>query len=682
MQHSPPYIFDEFFASGKEESISPFLTPSSRRFGKNLPLKSAILSTFLLLCSFVTSFFHPALSSFLLLFVYFFAGTPALIGAIEDIKELEINIDVLMTLAALLSVLIGSAIEGALLLVLFELSYAMELMVSEKTKGTLFQLHQLSPRFAYVALEDGSTFVKSVKEITVGTFLLVKAGELVPLDGIVRKGSSFVNLFHLTGESHPVSKKEGDEIPAGARNLDGTLTIEVTYTSSDSTLTRIIQLITQAQDAKPRLQRFLDRFGKWYAITILSLSFLFAITLPLFFPLSYLGIDGAIYRSLAFLVAASPCALILATPTAYLSAISACARKGILLKGGVILDAIATCQQIAFDKTGTLTTGKLSCTFIEIFHNGTAICTEEEALSIAYALEINAVHPIADAIISLAKERTISPKELLTFKAVAGFGLEATLNLNHIPIPVFIGHAEYIDQKIPASLRDRWNQIQKNIRKEGHLNTVLLIDNTLFLFHFLDTLRKETTTVINRLKKQGLNPLMLTGDHADIANLIAAKVGIDEVFSNLRPEDKLQKVAKLSTQSGLIMVGDGINDAPALARSTVGISLGKIGSATAVDASDVVFLNDDLSLLDWLVAKSRKTLRIVKENITLALSVILFTSLPALFGIIPLWVAVVLHEGGSVLVGLNSLRLLKNKRVDFDRNRDSEESSEFRKNSI
>lgn len=655
-----PYVFDEFFASGKEESISPFLTPTSRKWGKNLPLKVALFSALLLFFAFLTSFFLPPLSSLLLLFVYFFSGTPALLGSIEDIKNLEINIDVLMTIAALLSVLIGSALEGALLLVLFALSAAMENMVSEKTRSTLLHLHQLSPRFACVIAPDGSLYQKAVKEIPVNARLLIKAGEIIPLDGIVLEGSSFVNLFHLTGESHPVPKKKGSEVQAGARNLDGTLTIEVVRTSTDSTLMRIIQLITQAQEAKPQLQRFLDRFGKWYAMTIMLLFFIFASTLPLIFDIPYLGKEGGIYRALSFLIAASPCALILATPTAYLSAISCCARRGILLKGGVILDALAECKRIAFDKTGTLTTGKLTCVSIDTICTEQPACSKEEAVAIAYALERNAIHPIADALISYAKENHIKPKELFDFKAIPGYGLEGTVCLNGKTVVVQIGHAEFIGEKIPSSLKETWQKVQKTIKREGHSNTLLLIEDTLFSFHFLDTLRPQSISVIERLKKkESLKPMMLTGDHSDIAQAIAAKVGIEEVYANLRPEDKLDKVAEFSQKEGLIMVGDGINDAPALARSTVGISLGKIGSATAIDASDVVFLNDDLSLLDWLVHKSKQTISIVKQNISLALCVIVFSTTPALLGLVPLWIAVLLHEGGTVLVGLNSLRLLK-----------------------
>ncbi len=663
---STPYIFDEFFASGKEESISPFLTPSSRSWGKNLPLKIAILSAICLTAALITSFHTPALSDFLLLLVYFLAGTPALLGAIDDICNLEINIDVLMILAALLSVVIGSGMEGALLLVLFELAGSMENMVSEKTKGTLLHLNKISPRTACVIGEDHLLFEKSIKEITTGTHILVKAGEIVPLDGIIQEGNAFVNLFHLTGETQPVPRKRGDEIQAGARNVDGTLTVQVTRTSNDSTLSRIIQLITQAQSAKPKLQRLLDRFGKQYAMTIICLFFFFATTLPLYSNLSYLGTDGGIYRSLAFLIAASPCALILATPTAYLSAISACARKGILLKGGVILDALTSCSIIAFDKTGTLTTGELNCAAFEKVSNSSD-CSVQDALKIAYAMERNAIHPVAQAILIHAQKNNVTPYAISNFKAVAGFGVSATVSIDNQITQAFIGHADFISQQISPEKQAEWKTLLPQMTREGHLNAILLIGKTLFVFHFLDTIRPNLNTLIQTLKsKNHLRPIMLTGDHADIAHSVAKQLNIEEVHANLRPEEKLNIVSALSHEGGLIMVGDGINDAPALARATVGISMGKIGSATAVDASDVVFLNDDLFLLSWLTQKAHTTLSIVKQNISLALLVIVFATIPSLLGLVPLWIAVLLHEGGTLLVGLNSLRLLRQGKKSFD----------------
>ena len=637
-----PYSFDEFFASNREETISPFLTPDSRKWGKNLPLRSALLAGLLLACSFLFSFHSETISLLLLAGVYFLVGTPALINAIHDVSNVEINIDVLMTLAALLSVVIGSPLEGALLLVLFELSAAMEGMVAQKTRSSVLSLHKLSPRVGVVIGEDGVLYEKALGEIAIGTPLLVKAGEIVPLDGEVISGRSDVNLAHLTGESQPIPKTIGDEVPAGAGNLDGTLTIRVTRTSADSTISRIIKLITQAQDAKPKFEQFLDRFGKYYASSIIALFFLFAAILAPILNIPYLGTEGGIYRALAFLIAASPCALILATPTAYLSAISSCARRGILPKGGITLDAVASCKTIALDKTGTLTTGKLLCDHVEQL-TGPPL-DKNLAIAISASLERHAVHPIAEAITSYANALKIQTLPVENFRSIAGYGLEGQV-ASHAAV---IGHFEFIQQKtdFPLPPADK-------------MTAYLWVDGSIFVFHFTDTLRLNAKESIQDLKSDNYRVIMLTGDHLVNAKPIAGELGIDEVFADLRPEDKLEKITQLVKQTPLVMVGDGINDAPALARATVGISMGKIGSATAVDASDIIFIHDDISLLPWLFRKTQQTHRVLRENITLALAVILFATTPALLGWVPLWIAVIMHEGGTVLVGLNSLRLLK-----------------------
>lgn len=640
-----PYLFDEFFASGQEESISPFLTPNSRKWGKNLNLKGALFSTFLLMIAFIASYFHTTLAYLFLIPVYVISGTPALIDSIKDIASWEINIDVLMTLAAFLSVLIGSGMEGALLLVLFELSASMENAVTHKTKKALLSLYQLSPKLASLITEEGIVIERAVKEVTIDSLLLIRAGEIVPLDGRVVEGSSFVNLTHLTGESRPIQKKISDEVPAGARNLEGTLTIQVTRTSRDSTLSQMINLITHAQEAKPKLEQILDQFGKKYALAIISLFFLFATLLPLIFSIPYLGYEGSIYRALTFLIAASPCALIIATPTAYLSAISSCAKRGILLKGGIVFDALTKCKLIAFDKTGTLTTGRLTCTEITPLDNKQHYDLDL-ILSIAASLERHAVHPIAEAICAFAALKQLPYYPIKEFKVIPGYGVEAHLLLNDKNRLVFIGNPDYIASKYAFPITTK--------------ETLLLIDDSLFAFQFTDSVRPLIKEVLEQLKtKDKMRLLMLTGDHKENAENVAAAVGLDEVYADMRPEDKLKKVEELSQKEGLIMVGDGINDAPALARATVGIALGKIGSATAVDVSDVVFLQDDLSLLHWLIDKSHQTLSIIKQNLTLSLGVILCATTPALLGYIPLWIAVILHEGGTVLVGLNSLRLFK-----------------------
>ncbi len=647
-----PYLFDEFFASGKEESISPFLTPQSRILGKNLSIKSASFAGFLLAAAFGVSFHFPPLSHLFLSFVYFLVGVPALIAAISDIKNLEINIDVLMTLAAFVAVFIDSGLEGGLLLVLFELSHGMEEAVSKKARSALHNLNHLAPKFAILIDTQGNLYEKSVREIGIGDKVLVKNGEVVPLDGIVVDGHSSVNLVHLTGESLPVPKEPGDSVPAGARNLEAALTIEVTRTSSDSTLSRIIHLITQAHEAKPRLQRWLDRFGKRYATAVIGLTFLFALLLPFVFATPILGHEGSIYRALAFLIAASPCALIIATPTAYLSAISACAKRGILLKGGITLDALASCSSVAFDKTGTLTTGQLVLTKIE--EVGSAQIDADTAISIAFGLERQVVHPIAGAICNLAASKKIPPADIASFKAIPGSGLQGRFGEK----PVFIGLPGRIASEIPPEKAAILRELLETLG--GGVLAALSVGEDVFLFQFSDEVRISAAPLLEQIKTvNGLKTIMLTGDNRQSAENVGKFLQVDEIHADLRPEDKLAAVAAFSA-AGLAMVGDGINDAPALARATVGISMGKIGSRAAVDASDVVLLNDDLHLLSWLFTKSRQTQRIVKQNLSLALSVIVLATIPALLGLVPLWAAVILHEGGTVLVGLNSLRLLAN----------------------
>jgi len=637
-----PYIFDEFFASGMEESISPFLTDKSRFFGKNLSLKSACLGGFFLLVSFISSYTHPLLTPLFLIITYFLSGTKALIETVEDIKNFEINIDVLMTLAAFLSVLIGSPMEGALLLVLFSISGAMEETVSNKSKSAVTNLTRLSPTFAKIIDTDGSVYDKSVREILIGMRVLVPAGEIIPLDGKVIDGRSFVNLVHLTGESEPLSKTIGSDVQAGSQNLDGTLTVEVTRTNEDSTLMRIIRLVSEAQETKPQVQRFLDRFSKIYATTIISLSALFALILPHILGIPYLGAEGGIYRALAFLIAASPCALIIATPTAYLSALSACARKGILIKGGVILDAIASTESIAFDKTGTLTTGQLTCSKITPVQ---ATLSLDEALAIAASLERHSTHPIGAAILRLAAEKNLKERPVTNFNSVAGYGLEAEVEGRKVSI----GNLAFIKGKTATPISPSTDTC-----------AALLIDSDLFLFEFYDQIRPGMPELISQLKNSyGIESIMLTGDHPKSAAHVASKLNISQVYADLRPEDKLLKISELAKTGHVAMIGDGVNDAPALARATVGISMGKVGSGAAIEASDVVLLQDDLHLLEWLLKKGRKTTRIVRENLILALGVILLATTPALLGYIPLWLAVILHEGGTLLVGINSLRLLR-----------------------
>lgn len=656
-------LFTEFFELGQEESVSPFLKPDSRQWSINLTLKTSILASVMLFFSFLFSFWPHTLpfSHILLIGVYFLAGIPSLIEAIEDLLNGIINIDILMTLAAFSSILIGSGMEGGLLLVLFALSGSMEDAVTSRAKGAISRLHKLSPTRACVVEADGTLIERAIKDIPLGTRILVKAGQVVPLDGIVIEGTSSLNLVHLTGENLPVTKTVGDEVPAGGRNLDGALMVDVTRTSADSTLARIIQLVTEAQEARPALQRWFDSLSRKYAVSIILLSTLFALTLPFMISIPFLGVEGSVYRALAFLIAASPCALIIAIPIAYLSAVSACARRGILIKGGVTLDALASCQAIAFDKTGTLTTGQLTCIKVEALLPKDAQRINE-AVSIAYAMERNAVHPIATAIMKYAEDKQLKAVSLNDFKSIPGYGLEAIYENSEISSKqaIYIGRPNYIANKLPSDMQATLLARTAAVEEQGELLAVLVIDQSPFVFQFRDTPRPNIAHTIQAIQKRGLSTIMLTGDHTQSARRIAEELAITEYHADLTPEDKLNYVSKIAFNRGLAMIGDGINDAPALARATVGICMGKVGNTAAVEAADVVLLNDNIELLDWLISKAKLTQQIVKQNLTLAALAIICASLPALGGLVPLWLAVVMHEGGTVLVGLNALRLLRN----------------------
>lgn len=658
-----PVVFDEFFDQGFPEEQSPFLTQGSRRWGIQLDLKASLLSALFLLGAFVLHFFSNAtpVSNLLLIGVYFFVGIPPLIESIEDLTKMEVNIDVLMTLAAFSSILIGNPLEGGLLLVLFAISGSMEDVVESKAKGAISSLYKLSPPTAWIVGKEGKIYERSVKDIKVGEYILVRSGEIIPLDGIVTEGVSSVNMVHLTGENLPVTKKIDDAVPAGSQNMEGTLTIKVTRRISESTIARIIELVTQAQEAKPKVQRWFDAMSRKYAMWVIGLTVFFSCALPLLFSIPVFGVEGSIYRSLAFLIAASPCALIIAVPIAYLSAVSICAKKGILLKGGAILDALASCKAIAFDKTGTLTTGELE--FIEasaIQKKDTPGISQtiSQAIQAAVTLEKHSTHPIGRAMTKYAHEQNIAYLPMEDFKTIPGYGIEA--NISQLSHKIFIGNPEYIFSKISQEEANLVRIQIDELRKEGHLIAVMLMNEQIFLFSFSDTLRPQIRETIRKLnEKRKWELYMLTGDHPENAKKIAQELHIRNYYSELRPEDKLKFVDLIAEKKGLAMVGDGINDAPALARATVGICMGKVGSGAAMEASDIVLLHDNLEHLHWLLTKAEKTVAIVRQNLILAAGVILLATTPALLGYIPLWLAVILHEGGTVCVGLNALRLLE-----------------------
>ena len=445
-RRNDPFLFRSFFEMGLEESASPFLNRYGRSLSRHLSLKASLFSAFLLFCA----YFVPSLpfSEILLISVFLIAGTPSLIESIEDVVfRRDVNIDVLMTIAAFSAYFLGAGYEGALLLVLFAISGSLENLVTLKAKNALSSISTIAATKAFIVDEKHRIRERAVEDVTVGSKILVRAGEIVPLDGVIIEGASSISLAHLTGESVAIRKKIHDLVPAGARLLEGSLTIKVLNTSADSTISRIIQLITKAQEAKPKLERWFDRFGRRYAITIIVFSFVFALYFAHAADVAYLGREGSIYRALAFLITASPCALILAVPIAYLSALGACAKKGIVLKGGVVLDGLNECSVIAFDKTGTLTLGELVFSkLVQVSASGREDeFSQQEIVSIAASLERNAVHPIAQAITEKAENENAPIYPCQNIQVVPGLGVEGQIEIAGRQIRAFIGDVKALD---------------------------------------------------------------------------------------------------------------------------------------------------------------------------------------------------------------------------------------------
>ncbi|KAK8955629.1 hypothetical protein KSP40_PGU012892 [Platanthera guangdongensis] len=641
-------------------------------------------------------------------------GVSAALDAVLSVAGGKINIHVLMAFAAFASVFMGNALEGAFLLAMFSLAHIAEEYFTSRSNVDVKELKDNHPDHALKLEFDEDTLPQfanlnykkiPVQQLELGSYILVRAGEAVPVDGEVFQGASTITIEHLTGESKPVDRKVGDTLPGGARNLEGMMIVKTTKSWEDSTLNKIMRLTEEGQLNKPKLQRWLDEFGEQYSKVVVALSLAVTLLGPVIFKWPFIGTSvyiGSIYRALGLMVAASPCALAVA-PLAYATAISSCASKGILLKGGHVLDAIAACDVVAFDKTGTLTTGKLMCKAIEPIHGhrdqGDPCCNpncENEALAIAAAMEKGTTHPIGRAVVDHSVGRDLPNVFVESFESLPGRGLSASLTRiktgkSYQLLDASLGSVEYI-----ASLGksvDESEKVKKAVKTSAYGSNFVqaalsvnekVVEATLSaqrkakmteeerkniaierpkvtLFHFEDEPRPGVHDVVSTLRdKAKLRLMMLTGDHESSAWRVAKAVGISEVYSNLKPEDKLNHVKKSSrdTGGGLVMVGDGINDAPALAAATVGIVLAQRASATAIAVADVLLLRDNISCVPFCIAKARQTTLLVKQSVALALSCIIFASLLSVLGSLPLWLTVLLHEGGTLLVCLNSIRAL------------------------
>ncbi|XP_021907905.1 probable cadmium/zinc-transporting ATPase HMA1, chloroplastic [Carica papaya] len=637
----------------------------------------------------------PAVKSLQKTFIFIgfpLVGVSAALDALTDLAGGKVNIHVLMALAAFASIFMGNSLEGGLLLAMFNLAHIAEEFFTSRSVVDVKELKENYPNSALVLdvndenlpnTSDLSYRSIPVHDVEVGSYILVGTGEAVPVDCEVYQGGATITIEHLTGEIKPLEAKVGDRIPGGARNLDGRMIVKATKTWKDSTLSKIVQLTEEAQSNKPKLQRWLDEFGENYSKVVVVLSVAVALLGPFLFKWPFISTSasrGSIYRALGLMVAASPCALAVA-PLAYITAISSCARKGILLKGGQVLDALASCHTIAFDKTGTLTTGGLMFKAIEPIYGHhirknassfTACCTpdcEKEALAVAAAMEKGTTHPIGRAVVDHSIGKDLPSVSVESFECFPGKGLVATLlgaesGTGAVrSLKATLGSVEFITSLCKSEDESRRIKEAVNASSYGSdlVHAALSVDKKVTLIHLEDRPRPGVSDVIAELKNQAkLRLMMLTGDHESSAWRVANAVGINEVYCSLKPEDKLNHVKSISRDmgGGLIMVGEGINDAPALAASTVGIVLAQRASATAIAVADVLLLRDNISGVPFCIAKSRQTTSLVKQNVALALSAIVLASLPSVMGFLPLWLTVLLHEGGTLLVCLNSVRAL------------------------
>lgn len=578
------------------------------------------------------------------------AGLPLAVRGARTLwlaRSLDINL--LMTVAALGAMAIGEWVEGAIVVLLFQVGELLEAYTAERARQAIRSLMALVPEEARRLREDGREERVPVGTLEMGDLVVVRPGERIPVDGLVTEGHSAVDQSPVTGESMPVDRGPGAEVYAGSVNGHGVLVVRVSRQAGDSTVSRMVRLVEEAQAQKARSQRFVDRFARYYTPVVVVLALVLAVV-P---PLAGWGTFGVwLYRSLVLLVIACPCALVLATPVAVAAAIASAGRRGVLIKGGVHLEEAARLRAIAFDKTGTLTYGRPGVSQVVPAPG----YTEEEVLRLAAAVEIRSEHPIAQAIVTYAAAKGVPIVPAKEVRAVAGRGIAGSLDGRQ----VMVGSHPFFCEAVPH--RDDVCRRAEEMEQEG--NTAILVaqaGKVVGLVGVRDTLRPEGEEAVRLLGNLGVRPrVMLTGDNEVVARAVARRLGLDDFHAGLLPEDKMEAIARLTEVHGAVaMVGDGVNDAPALARATLGIAMGAAGTHQALETADVALMGDDLRLVPHLVGLSRWTMRVVRQNIVAALLVKgLFLAL-ALVGKTTLWMAVFADTGMALLVVLNAMRLLR-----------------------
>ncbi|SFJ81616.1 Cd2+/Zn2+-exporting ATPase [Halobacillus dabanensis] len=570
-------------------------------------------------------------------------------SAFYAIKSGSLDMNVLMASAAIGAALIGEWFEGATVVWLFALGNTLQNRSIERTRESIRSLINLTPSEATVKSGD-QLIRKPVEEVGVNDIIVIKPGEKIPLDGEVLTGTSSINQAPITGESLPVDKQQGDTVYAGTVNESGSLEVKVTKLVEDTTIAKIIHLVEEAQEKKAPTQAFVDRFASVYTPIVFTLALLIMVVPPLF---GFGSWGEWLYKGLALLVVACPCALVISTPVAIVSAIGNAAKNGVLIKGGTFLEKAGAIQAIAFDKTGTLTEGKPKVAEVISLQNN-----REELIGITRTIEEHSTHPIAQAITSYAVERNIGTKQGEDFKAIAGKGAQATINGTEY----FAGNPKlFNDMEVPLhEIEERMDSLQ------SHGNTLVVVGTRteiLGLIAVADTIRDITVQSIQKLKQIGMGEMMmLTGDNEGTAKKIADETGVDRYFAELLPEDKVTAVKKLQDEGkSVAMVGDGINDAPALATADLGIAMGGAGTDTAMETADIVLMADNLEKLPHTIRLSRRAMNIIKQNVWFSLLTKLAALLLIFPGFLTLWMAVLSDTGAALIVILNSMRLLRQK---------------------
>ncbi len=612
---------------------------------------------------------------------YISGGFYSIQEAWESLQERQFDVNFLMIVAAIGAAVIGQPREGAILMFLFSLSNTLETYAMGRTHASIRALMDMTPKKARLlqTQDDGRNEAMEVpvEQVQVGDRVLVLPGEQIPTDGVIKRGESAVNEASITGESMPVEKQPGMRVFAGTLNGQGALEVHVTTAVQDSVLSRIVKIVSEAREQKATSQRFTDKaIGQYYAYAVVGITLL-AFLISLFFM--GLTLQEALYRAMTLMVVASPCALVISIPAALLSALASAARGGVLFKGGAHLEAASKIHVVAFDKTGTLTTGQPGVVAIIPIHEsmeldnanivsftpqqrkedsartddfvGILNDTHMRLLSVAAAIEHYSEHPLARAIERKAQEHDIVLAETNGFEAMTGAGARASIAGRNVRV----GRPELFEP-LPESVQQTIEEQQQL----GHTVVILGDERPWALFAIADTVRPEAVNIVARLKQAGItHTVLLTGDNHYVAEKLARELGVDEVYSELMPEQKVETLARIQETHGpTAMIGDGVNDAPALATATLGIAMGAAGKDVALESANVLLMSDDLSRLPGMVRLARRTRRVVQINLAFAFAVMAVLMVLAMGGSIPLTLAVIGHEGSTLLVVANGLRLL------------------------